>query len=242
MIAKTGSLAAALLIVIARATSAQFQSDLMSYTPMIGTPIAGLPPVATTTILGLPGDGAAFAVRYGRVPRSNFSGDINNVAATASLSAGSVSTVSFTAGMISQAPLSRTFMGSIGADTRLFDIDVGDSESARLLRLGASAEVGFGKPTAEKWLAGSVGLPVSLIAREHQDGDLLVVPFLTPGIGFGATYPSIGDSGSGAHFMLGGGVAISNHGGNVGLNLGFQHVAVDGGSTQFGAGVVVGIR
>lgn len=242
MIIKTGSLAAALLIGIAGATSAQFQTDLMSYTPMIGTPIAGLPPMVTNTILGVPAEGATFAVRYGRVPSSNLSGDINNVAATASLSAGTASTVSFTAGMISAAAQSRTFMGSIGADTRLFDIDIGDSQSARLLRLGASGEVGFGKPSDGKLVAASVGLPVSLIAREGQSGDLLVVPFLTPGFGFGATYPDFGESGSGAHFMLGGGVGVTNRGGNVGLNVGFQHIAVDGGSTQFGAGVIVGVR
>ena len=133
-------------------------------------------------------------------------------------------------------------MASIGADTRIFDLDIGDAQSARLLRLGASGEVGFGKPAAGKWVAASVGLPVSLIARESQGGDLLVVPFLTPGFGFGATYPDLGSSGSGGHFMLGGGIAILNHGGNVGLNLGFQHIAIDGGSTQFGAGLVVGVR
>ena len=242
MISRAGSLAAAILIVIAGRASAQLQSDLMSYRPMISTPIAGLPPVATNTILGLPGDGAAFAVRYGRVPSSAFTADINNAAATASLSLGAASTVSFTAGMISPATPPRTFMAGISADTRLIDIDAGDSQSARLVRLGASGEVGFGKPSAEKWVAASVGLPISLIARSTEGSGLLVVPFLTPGFGFGATYPTVGSSGSGAHFMLGGGVAISNHGGNVALNVGFQHIAVDGGSTQFGAGVAVGVR
>jgi len=242
MIIRTGSLAAVLLSVIAGVTSAQPQSDFMSYRPMMGTPVAGLPPIATNTILGLPGDGAAFAVRYGRVPSSTLSGAIDNVAATASFAAGTASSVSLTAGMLSPAALSRRFMASVGADTRLFDIDVGDSESARLLRLGASGELGFGAPTGSKSLAASVGLPFSLIARESQGGDLLVVPFLTPGFGFGATYPDVGTSASGAHFMLGGGFAISNHGGNVALNVGFQHIAVDGGSTQFGAGVLVGVR
>ena len=84
MIIKTGSLAAVLLSTIAGVTSAQPQSDFMSYRPMMGTPVAGLPPIATNTILGLPGDGAAFAVRYGRVPGSLLSGAIDNVAATAS--------------------------------------------------------------------------------------------------------------------------------------------------------------
>jgi hypothetical protein len=242
MVIKTSSLTVVLLSVIAGATSAQLQSDFMSYRPMIGTPVAGHPPIATNTILGLPGDGAAFAVRYGRVPSSNLSGTVDNVAATASFAAGTASTVSLTAGMLSPTALPRTFMASVGADTRLVDIDAGDSQSARLVRLGASGEVGFGTPTGSKFVAASVGLPVSLIARESQGGDLLVVPFLTPGFGFGATYPNSGSSGSGAHFMLGGGVAISNHGGNVGLNVGFQHVAVDGGSTQFGAGVLVGLR
>jgi hypothetical protein len=133
-------------------------------------------------------------------------------------------------------------MASIGADTRLFDFDAGDSQSARLVRVGASGEVGLGTPTGAKLVAASVGLPFSLVARGREGGDVLVVPFLTPGFGFGATYPSAGSSGSGAHFMLGGGVAISNHGGNVGVNVGFQHVAIDGGSTQFGAGLVVGVR
>src|SRR5215831_3990693 len=242
MITKAGSLVVALVIAIPASLSAQFPSDVMSYKPMISTPIAGLSPVATSTILGLPAEGAAFAVRYGRVPSNNFTGDINNVAATASLSAGNVSTISLTAGMLSPAALPRTFMASVGADTRLFDFDAGDSQSARLVRIAASGEVGLGTPTGAKLVAASVGLPVSLIARERQGDDLLVVPFLTPGFGFGATYPTTGSSGSGAHFMLGGGVAISNHGGNVGLNVGFQHVAIDGGSTQFGAGVIVGVR
>lgn len=242
MKSQAGSLATALLVAIPAASSAQFPSDLMSYKPMISTPVAGLPPVATNTILGLPAEGAAFAVRYGRVPSNTFTGDINNVAATASLSAGSVSTVSLTAGMLAPAALPRTFMASIGADTRLFDFDAGDSQSSRLVRIGASGEVGLGTPTGAKLVAASVGLPVSLIARESQGGDLLVVPFVTPGFGFGATYPTSGSSGSGAHFMLGGGIALFNHGGNVGLNVGFQHVAIDGGSTQFGAGVVVGVR
>jgi hypothetical protein len=240
MIIKTGSLAAALLIVTAGATSAQ-QTDFMSYRPMISTPIAGLPPFATNTMLGVP-DGAAFAVRYGRVPSSGLNASFNNIAATASFSAGTASTISFTGGVLSQAGLARKYMAGIGADTRLFDLDVGDSQNARLVRVGAGGEVGLNAPTGAKLVAASVGLPVSLIVRENQGGDLLVVPFLTPGFGFGATYPSSGSSGSGAHFMFGGGVAISNRGGNVGLNLGFQHVAVDGGSTQFGAGVVVGVH
>ena len=242
MFIKTGALPAALLVVIAGAASAQLRSDVQSYTPMIGTPVAGLPPIATNTILGIPAEGVAFALRYGRVPSSDLSLDANNAAATATFGAGTASTISVTGGMISTPNLSRTFMGSLGADTRLFDADIGDSQSSRLLRLGASGEVGFGKPSVGKWVAASVGLPFSLIPRDTEHDDLLVVPFLTPGFGFGATYPTIGASGSGAHFMLGGGFAVSNRGGNVGLNIGFQHIAVDGGSTQFGAGVMVGVR
>ncbi len=241
MLIKTGSLAAALLTVFAGAASAQ-QSDLMSYTPMVGTPIAGLAPIATSTILGVPGEGAAFAVRYGRVPSSALGISINNVAATATLSTGTASTISLTGGMISESAFPRTYMASVGADTRLFDLDIGDSQSARLLRLGASGELGFAKPSESKWVAGSVGLPFSLIARDAEHGGMLVVPFLTPGFGFGATYPSVGTNSSGAHFMLGGGIAVSNHGGNVGLNVGFQHIAVDGGSTQFGAGVALAVH
>src|SRR5215475_12164883 len=158
MIIKTGSLAAALLIAVAGSTSAQIQPDFMSYSPMIGTPIAGLPPIATNTILGVPDDGALFAVRYGHLPGSNLGRATNNVAATASFSTGTASTVSLTAGMISPSALPRAFMASIGADTRLFDVDLGDDEGARLLRFGASGELGFGKPTGEKWAAGSVGL------------------------------------------------------------------------------------
>jgi len=121
------------------------------------------------------------------------------------------------------------------------DIPMSDSRNGMLLRVGLNGEFGYSKPTNATLLAGSVGLPLSLISRGGRN-EMHVVPFLTPAFGFGDFNPENGDSGSGSKFMLGGGVGIFNPTSSVALNLAFQHVFVDGGQTEFGLGLVLGGR
>jgi hypothetical protein len=157
------------------------------------------------------------------------------------LSGGGASSVSLTAGASTPSRGSSALMLGIGGDTRLSDVPMSDSRNGMLLRVGLNGEFGYSKPSGATLLAGSVGLPLSLISRGSRN-EMHIVPFLTPAFGFGDFNPDGGDSGSGSKFMLGGGLGIFNPTSSVALNLAFQHVFVDGGQTEFGLGLVLGGR
>jgi hypothetical protein len=238
---KLSSLAAAAVLVAASKAPAQTFSDASAYLALMRTAVAGLPPIATSTILGEHQNGAAFSARYGNVSGGDISNSLNNFTATAILSGGGASSVSLTAGASTPSRGSTALILGIAGDTRLSDIPMSDSRNGMLLRVGLNGEFGYSKPSGATLLAGSVGLPLSLISRGGRN-EMHVVPFLTPAFGFGDFNPETGDSGSGSKFMLGGGVGIFNPTSSVALNLAFQHVFVDGGQTEFGLGLVLGGR
>jgi hypothetical protein len=238
---KLSPLGAAAILVIASKAPAQTFSDASAYIALMRTAVAGLPPIATSTILGDHQNGAAFSARYGNVSGGELTNSLNNFTATAVLSGGGASTVSLTGGVSSPSRGSSALLLGIGGDTRLSDLPMSDSRNATLLRVGLNGEFGYAKPSGATLLAGSVGLPLSLISRSGRN-EMHVVPFLTPAFGFGDLNPEVGDSGSGSKFMLGGGVGIFNPTSSVAINLAFQHVFVDGGQTEFGLGLVLGGR
>ena len=64
---KLSPLAAAAMLVVASRAPAQTFSDAAAYAALMRTAVAGLPPIATSTILGERQNGAAFSARYGNV-------------------------------------------------------------------------------------------------------------------------------------------------------------------------------
>ncbi len=238
---KLSPLVAAAMLVVASKAPAQSFSDAAAYSALMRTAVAGLPPIATSTILGEHQNGAAFSARYGNVSGGELTRSLNNFTATALLSGGGASSVSLTAGASTPSRGSSALVLGIGGDTRLSDVPMSDSRNGMLLRVGLNGEFGYSKPSGATFLAGSVGLPLSLISRGSRN-EMHIVPFLTPAFGFGDFDPDGGDSGSGSKFMLGGGLGIFNPTSSVALNLAFQHVFVDGGQTEFGLGLVLGGR
>lgn len=239
---KISSLVAVATVTLVARAPAQSFSDAASYFALMRTAVAGLPPLATSTILGERQNGAEFALRYGNVSAGDITGSLNNFGASALFGSGGTSSVSLTAGFSSPSRGSTSLLLGIGGDMRLTDVSMSDSRNGMALRVGLNGEFGFGKPSHSTILAGSVGVPLSLISLGAPRDQLRIVPFLTPALGFGDFNPDVGDSGSGTHFVLGGGVAIYNRTSSVALNLGFQNVFVDGGHTEFGLGLILGGR
>ena len=239
---KLSSLTTAAAVVLAANVQAQTASDAAAYVALMRTAVAGLPPIATSTILGDHQDGAAFSVRYGNVSAGDITNSLNNFTATAVLPAGGASSISLTAGASAPSRGSSALVLGIAGDTRLTDLTMSDSRNATLLRVGLNGEFGYSHPSGASLLAGSVGLPFSLITRGGSRDALRLVPFITPAFGFGDLNPEVGTSGSAMKFMLGGGVGIYDRTSSVALNLAFQHPFVDGGTTQFGLGLVLGGR
>ena len=90
-------------------------------------------------------------------------------------------------------------------------------------------------------MALSAGLPLALALR---NGDMHIIPFITPGLGYGrmghVVYDEdVGESSYGSIApMLGGGIGVQFGKSGVGATLGFQKVfKSDGGTTQFGVGM-----
>jgi len=233
-----------LVVSMSASLSAQTFNELATYLALIRTPIGGLPPVATSTILGDVQNGAALALRYGHIASGPNFPDFNNFGVTGVLPAGTSSTISLTGGVSTgSGNTSSALMLSIGGDTRLTDMPFSMSRTSPRLRVGLNGELGYGKPSSASLIAGSVGLPLSIVHPARRD-EMQIVPFLTPAFGFGNFDPEDDriDTQSGAHFMIGGGIALFNRSSGVAINFGFQYVAVSNSSTLLGLVLTLGGR
>jgi hypothetical protein len=236
---------------VAAPLTAQSSGDAAAYVALLSTPLGGLPPIATNTILDEPHNGAAFALRYGHISGDDFSSSFNNFGATAVLPWGTTSTFSLTGGVsrtsfddgFGNSTSNNTLMLSAGADTRLGDWPLSAARDAAKVHFGVNGELGFAKPSGGTLWAGSVGLPISLVSSSRSRDEMRFVPFVTPGFGFGSvSADDNGGSDSGTRFMIGAGISIYNRSNSVAVNGGLQYVPISGGHTQFGLGLVLGGR
>jgi len=240
----------ALPLLAAPAAAQNTDGDLAAYFGLITTPLGGLPPIATNTILDEPHNGAAFALRYGHVGGDVFTSTLNNFGATAVLPWGTTSTFSLTGGVAHssfddgfESTSDNTLMLSAGADTRLGAMALSSARDAARIVVGVNGELGFARPTGGKVWSGSVGLPVSLVSASSSRDQLRFVPFVTPAFGFANLSNDDGSpSTSGSRFMLGAGLSIYNRSNSVAVNAGLQYIPISGGHTQFGIGLVLGGR
>jgi hypothetical protein len=225
---------------------AQTFNQQTTYYALIRSEVAGLPPVATSTILGDQQNGVALGIRYGYVPSGMGFPSFNNVGLTAVLPTGIASTVSITGGLSSPSrDLSDAWVLGVGGDMRLTDLPFSQGRSAPHLRIGLNGELGYAKPREAGLIAGSVGLPLSIFRPNRPKVEMQVVPFLTPAFSFGNYNPDSEldvPNESGAHFMIGGGLGLYNRSSGIALNFGFQYVAVTNGQVQLGAVLTLGGR
>ncbi len=225
---------------------AQTFNQQSTYFALIRTAVAGLPPVATSTILGDLQNGVALGIRYGYVPSGMGFPSFNNFGLTAVLPTGNASTVSITGGISSPSrDGSDALVLDLGGDMRLTDLPFSQGRSAPHLRVGLNGEFGYAKPRESALFAGSVGLPLSIFRPSRPKQELQVVPFLTPAFVFGNLNPD-NDTNlpneSGAHFQIGGGLGLYNRSSSVAVNFGFQYVAVTNGQVQLGLVLTLGGR
>ncbi|MFI5228591.1 MAG: hypothetical protein ACHQWU_05955 [Gemmatimonadales bacterium] len=235
---------------VARPAAAQSSGDVTAYFALLSTPLGGLPPIATNTILDEPHNGAAFALRYGHVGGDDVTSAFNNFGATAVLPWGTMSTFSLTGGIAHTSfddgftsSSNNSLMLSAGADTRLGDWPLSAARDAAKIVFGVNGELGFAKPPGGTVWAGSVGLPISLVSSRRRRDEMRFVPYITPAFGFGdVSSDDTNRSDSGTRFLIGAGIAIYHRSNSVAVNAGLQYIPISGGHTQFGLGLVLGGR
>lgn len=109
------------------------------------------------------------------------------------------------------------------------------------LLIGLDGSFGFSPRQGEQALAIAGGVPTAIVLTR---GDLRILPFITPGLGFGrlGNVSYFEDERPRAHgkvaFMLGGGVGVEFGSSGMGASVGFQRVMKSsGGATQIGLGM-----
>ena len=136
-------------------------------------------------------------------------------------------------------------MLSLGGDRRIGDMVLGTGSDGSRIQFAVNGELGYGQPQGASIsdgsvISGAVGIPISLVSSSRARDAMRIVPFVTPGFGFGA-FNGEGST-SGSAVMLGGGIGIYNRSSSVALSFGFQYIAVRDASTQLGINLVLGGR
>jgi hypothetical protein len=235
----------ALLVVLGAQTArAQSTNDAVARAVLQLTPIGALPPLVTSTLQAEVQREAALALRYGYISASDGGADANNGGVTAIFPVGLVGTISLTAGVFKYTceDCKAGLMLGLGGDRRLGDMVMGTGSDGSRIQFALNGELGYGRPQGgdASALSGAVGLPISFISGSRTRDAMRIVPFVTPGFGFGS-FTGEGSS-SGSALMFGGGLGIYNRSSSIALSLGFQYIAVREAPTQIGLNLVFGGR
>ena len=236
-----------LLFFAAQTACAQSSNDVVARAVLQLTPIGALPPLVTSTLQAEVQREVALALRYGYVSASDGGADANNGGVTAIFPVGLVGTISLTAGVFKYTceECNAGLMLSLGGDRRLGDIVLGTGSDGSRMQFALNGELGFAHPQGSdvsngSVISGGVGLPISFISGSRTRDAMRIVPFVTPGFGFGS-FTGEGSS-SGSALMFGGGLGIYNRSSTIALSLGFQYIAVRQAPTQIGLNLVLGGR
>lgn len=263
------SLALAVLCLLATQSigAAQSPGDIAAWQALRLTPVGALPPLATPTIEAEVQNGASFALRYGYIAGVSGAAATNNVGATAMLPLGMNSTVSLTGGafMPTCSGCSAGAMFSAGGDIRLTEMPFGGTGATdgSRITLSLNGELGYARPrgsdngSTNVW-SGMVGVPIGWVSGDRSRDGMRIVPFITPGLGFGTINnateivfvngsgpigsQTVNTSESGMRFVLGGGLALYNRSSSVAFHVGFQYVSIPNANAQIGVGLVLGGR
>jgi hypothetical protein len=230
-----------------RTARAQSSNDAVARAALQLTPVGALPPLVTSTLQAEVQREVALAFRYGYISASDGGPDANNGGVTAIFPVGLVGTISLTAGVFKYTceDCKPGLMLSLGGDRRLGDMVLGTGSDGSRMQFALNGEFGYGQPQGANIsngsvISGAVGLPISFISGSRSRDAMRIVPFVTPGFGFG-DFTGEGSS-SGSALMLGGGLGIYNRSSSIALSLGFQYIAVRDATTQIGLNLVFGGR
>ena len=217
------------------AASAQSDKDVAAYAALMSTPHGALPAVASSLMTGEARTGAALDVRYGRYSFDGSDASISTIGVGGNFALG--------AGRMGLM-LGRQTMEDVDGATNMFGVDysmslfsrpVGASTTSSL-NIGLHPAFGYGMDSETDLNAMSLAVDVPVSYAVGTKTGMQFVGFLAPGMGYGRLSDDT-DSLSGTRTSLGGGIALLNIGGGLGVNLGFRKVMLEEAPTQWGLGM-----
>ena len=203
------------------------------YIALVSTPTAGVPQGVKQWMLADPAHGVGVESQWGHVSGNAGSLDTFLSGVTLPLAEGRAD-VELSAGYLKascdQGDCAGFAVASGAVEGRVLQSQAGNATFV----LGLSGRIGFAKPSDGTAWSASASAPLSM-AMGSPTG-VQIVPFVSPGFGWGRISDGSGSE-SGTRFMLGGGVGIVSSNSGWGLNLGAQKVFIDGGKLAYSAGV-----
>jgi hypothetical protein len=253
----------AALSIAVNTSAAQSADEQAAYTALIYTPVAGLPPLPPVIdSLGRSvGSGVSLLGRLGHMSRDGGSLALNTLGVGVEVPRGRMRLGATLAYLTASCNWEWK-----GADDCAGDIMIGGSvrtlltnrplgangppqkgrqrartsNDSRLL-VGFDGSVGYSPRQGETAMAIAAGIPTAIALRS---GTVRIMPFITPGIGYGrlsaVTYCDCEAATAHGTFalMVGGGLGLEFGTSGIGANVGFQRVLKSyGGVTQLGVGV-----
>jgi len=229
---------AVMLLAASSALRAQSASDIAGWIGLMTTPVGGLGP----SIVVPAADGSALAWRAnGHYAHWQFAPDDDN---TTTLAVGvsipmSRGYVTFDVGRstVKQCSECNAFMVGVEMDVPLTGLSEADSDPT--FGIGLEPSLGYMKETSSYADLSALALGVSLpLTMTVPAGAARVVPFVSPGVGFGLLSGG-NDSESGERVMLGGGVAMAA--GKLQVTAGARKIFIQDGPTLYGVSLSVGL-
>lgn len=255
-------LALAVLAAAASTAAAQSEDEQSAYRALIYTPVAGLPPLPPVSNWSEQ-NGAAGITLTGRLGHMSRGGglSLNGFGATVEMPRGKMRLGATLAYMSASCGVEwegdSDCMGDImlggSVRTLLTTRQLGASpppvkgrrasraSSEPTLLVGFDGSLGLSPRQGENALAIGVGIPTAVAL---QSGTVRIMPFITPGLGYGrlAHVAYFEDEPATARgtivFLVGGGFGLEFGTSGIGANVGFQRVLKGyGGTTQLGLGL-----
>ncbi len=225
-------------VAIAPVASAQSEKDVAAYLALMATPHGSMPAVASPLMTGEARTGAALDVRYGRYDFLGSDVAINNIGIGGNFALGERGRAGVMLGRTSCEECDGALMAGVDYSMNLFSRPVGASTTSSF-NVGIHPALGYGKmddAVMPEVSAMSFALDVPVSYSYGMKSGMQFVSFLAPGMGYGRI-SNDDESLSGTRTSVGGGVALLNVGGGLGLNLGFRKVFLEEATTQWGLGM-----
>jgi hypothetical protein len=215
-------------------THAQSTGDFAGFFGLIFTPVGAFTPVAS----GKPNaDARSSGVQF-RVSKWQFAPDDDN---TTNLGAGYVFTrgrarTAIEIGYVTNEQCDDCGLFMAGADVQYDLAQTTTSGATFVAALNPAIGVGIPREGGGNAMSAALSLPLSASINAGQK--LRIIPFVSPGFGFGRLSGG-GDAETGSRAMLAGGVSLGGQTSSMLLTAGARKIFLEGAPTIYGIGLVI---
>lgn len=228
-----------LVALVSRPAAAQSIKDFVAWLAMMSTPYGALPPVVTPAMTGhqpKAGSGSVFELRYGHYAFDGSSDAVHSGGIGARF--GRVGVI---VGYEGCSGCGGDIMGGVDYDATLVSQTLTGNGASSYFTVGLRPAAGFGRTTGSgrgtSLFSGTVDVPFAVAVPVGKSAR--VVPFVSPGFGFGSARGG-GDSETGTRGSIAFGAGVVDLSPGLALNLSWRKIFLQDAPTTIGVGLTLG--